>query len=198
MRLARPLVGAGTGILLIWLAVLPVRAQHVGPDSAQSLTSKSTLQLRLVPGKLQNGLPEEFTFVFVNISDHELRMPRPSQCSGGAGTVLLRLQFKPAKPLRVPSGGGGGCVGSGHAIVTPAELLQWAKSWNRLKSGGSLAVSYSRRDLFNFQEDDGSYEFWGEYVPPQLTTEHIELLRRADFDLPVPLASTHLHLNRPQ
>src|SRR2546430_11827924 len=106
MRLARPLVGAGAGILLIWLAVLPVRAQHVGPDSAQSLTSKSTLQLRLVPGKLQNGLPEEFTFVFVNISDHELRMPRPSQCSGGARAVVLRLPVKTPKPLRVATGRG--------------------------------------------------------------------------------------------
>jgi hypothetical protein len=196
MRLAPPAVRAGTGIVVIWLAALPAWAQHVGPDSESSPTN-STLQLRLVPGKLQNGLPEEFTFVFVNNSVHQVRMPRPSQCSGGAGTVLLRSQFKPMNPLGVPSGGGGGC-GSGHAIIAPAELLRWAKSWNRLTSGGSLAISYSRRDLFNFQEDDGSYEFWGEYVPPQLNTEQIELLRRAGFDLPVPLASTHIHLKRPQ
>jgi hypothetical protein len=195
MRLA-PLVGAGAGIVVVWLTALPVWAQHVGPES-QSSPTKATLQLRLVPGKLQNGLPEEFTFVFVNNSAHQVRMPRPSQCSGGAGTVLLRAQFKPMNPLGVPSGGGGGC-GSGHAIISPAELLRWAKSWNRLTSGGSLAISYSRRDLFNFQEDDGSYEFWGEYVPPQLNTEQIELLKRAGFDLPVSVASTHIHLKRPK
>src|SRR4051794_10000797 len=127
MRLAPPLVGVRAGIFLIWLAALPTWAQHVGPDSAQSSTTGSTLELRLVPGKLQNGLPKEFTFVFVNNSAHEVRMPRPSQCSGGNGTVLLRSQFRPANPLRVPRGGGGGC-GSGHAIIAPVELLQWAKS----------------------------------------------------------------------
>ena len=115
MRLGASARRAGAQLLLICIATCPVRAQHaVGPD-AQPLDTKPAVQLRLVPGKIENGLPEEFTFLFLNISDHELRMPRPSQCSGGAGTVLLRSHFAAANPLRVPSGGGGGC-GAGHAV----------------------------------------------------------------------------------
>jgi len=152
-----------------------------------------TLELRILPGKLERGLPKRFTFVFVNRSGHELRMPRPSQCIGGNGTVMLRSQFKPLNPRGVPSGGGGGC-GAGSKKI---EVLEWLMSWQSLDQGKSLSVSYSRRDLFDFQEDAGDYEFWGEYVPPKLTSEEISLLERAGINFPgVPLASAHLHFKR--
>lgn len=157
------------------------------------IAGKPTLELRIVPGQLDRGLPKNFTFVFVNRSGHQLRMPRPTQCIGGNGTVMLRSQFKPMNTSYVPSGGGGGC-GSGSGKT---QVLEWTKSWHSLNPGQSLSVNYSRRDLFNFQEDAGEYEFWGEYVPPKPTIEDISLLERAGIDFPrVTLTSAHLNFKR--
>jgi hypothetical protein len=77
------------------------------------------------------------------------------------------------------------------------QVLEWAKSWQSLEPGASLSVRYSRRDLFNFQEDAGDYEFWGEYVPPKLTIEDVSMLEGAGVRFPrVPLVSTHLRFKR--
>src|SRR5271157_3503646 len=95
---------------------------------AQIPTGKPDLELRLVPGDLVDGVPETFTFVLVNISGHDIRMPQPSQCTGGNGTVRLYLDFTPLRPP--VTGGGGGCGGgSSH----PPEILEQAKSWKTLK-----------------------------------------------------------------
>ena len=157
-------------------------------------SSAPKLELRILPGQLDRGLPQSFTFTFVNRSGHQLRMPRPTQCSGGNGTVTLRSQFKPLNTRGVPSGGGGGC---GGGLNEKIQVLEWAKSWQPLDPGKSLSVNYSRRDLFNFQEDAGDYEFWGEYVPPKLTTDDISLLEKAGINFPrVPLATAHLRFKR--
>lgn len=180
-------------LVALWLEAFPIGAQRgAGINDAPLSTKEPAMELRLVGSKVRNGLPEQFTFDFVNISDRELRMPRPSQCSGGAGTVLLRSRFVPADRSRVPSGGGGGC-GSGTETLNERDLLKWANSWCRLKPGESLAVTYSRQALFNFQEDEGSYDFWGEYVPPQLTAEQVRTLASEGFHLPPPLVSKTLH-----
>lgn len=180
-------------ISFIAFAVL-LQAQHPVRPAPSAVAD---LELRIKPGELDKGLPREFSFVFVNISDHIVRMPRPTQCSGGAGTVFLRSAFKPLNPLRVPSGGGGGC-GAGHP-AQDSRILQWAQSWQSLKPGESLTVKYTRRALFNFQEDAGSYDFWVEYVPPDLTAEDIAQLERAGFDFPrASLVSKRLHFSRPQ
>ena len=174
-----------------------LRAQDpVGTQIAPGSVTKPKVELRILPGQLDRGLPKSFTFVFVNRSGHQLRMPRPTQCIGGNGTVLLRSQFKPLNTRGVPSGGAGGC---GGGLTEKIQVLEWAKSWQSLNPGESLSVSYPRRDLFNFQEDAGDYEFWGEYVPPKLTIEEISLLERAGINFPrVTLASAHLNFKRPQ
>ncbi len=114
---------------------------------------------------------------------------------GGNGTVILRSKFKPVNVRRVPSSGAGGC-GSGR-LTGKIEVLEWAKSWEPLDPGASMSVTYSKRDLFNFEEDPGDYEFWGEYVPPKLTIEDVSVLERAGIRFPrVPLASKHVPFKR--
>jgi len=77
------------------------------------------------------------------------------------------------------------------------QVLEWAKSWQLLAPGASLSVNYLRRDLFNFQEDAGNYEFWGEYLPPKLPIEDVSMLERAGIHFPrVPLASKHVRFKR--
>jgi hypothetical protein len=108
---------------------------------------------------------------------------------------MLGSQFKPLNTRAVSSGGAGGCASGG--LNQKIDVLEWAKSWQSLDPGASLSVNYSRQDLFNFQEDAGDYEFWGEYVPPKLTTEDVSLLERAGVNfLRVPLASKHLRFKR--
>jgi hypothetical protein len=88
--------------------------EPVGTQTAPGSVTKPNVELRILPGQLDRGLPKSFTFVFVNRSGHQLRMPRPTQCSGGNGTVMLGSQFKPLNTRAVSSGGAG---------VAPAAVL---------------------------------------------------------------------------
>jgi hypothetical protein len=173
-----------------------IAQQRYIPQVPRVSGAKPSLELRITAGEMENGLPKRFTFVFVNISDHALRMPSPPQCGSSAGTVSLRSHFTPLSAQGVHSGGAGGC-GSDSGWGRRG-IVEWARSWPSLKLGESLAVSYSRRDLFNFQEDAGTYEFWGEYSPPRLTVDEVSDLVTAGFDFPrTILRSPHLVCNRP-
>src|SRR6185503_9205223 len=100
----------------------------------------SKVELRILARQFDRGLPRSFTFVFVNRTGHQLRMPRPTQCIGGNGTVILRSQLKPLNAHGVPSGGAGGCA-AGHS--GKIQVLEWAKSWQSLEQGESLSVTYA-------------------------------------------------------
>lgn len=95
------------------VTVLAVLTAIEGMLSAQDCVSTQIargsvpkVELRILPGQLDRGLPKSFTFVFVNRSGHHLRMPRPTQCIGGNGWVTLRSKFKPLNTRGVASGGG--------------------------------------------------------------------------------------------
>jgi len=181
-------------IAVAWVVAIAGALSAHDPASTQAAQGSSPkIELRLLAGQLDRGLPTSFTFVFVNRSGQQLRIPRPTQCMGG-GTVMLRSKFKSLNTRGVPSGGGGGCVSGSEEIQ---KIFEWVKSWQSLDPGGSLSVSYSRKDLYNFQEDAGDYDFWGEYIPPKLTIKEVSLLESAGVRFPrVPLTSTHLHFKR--
>jgi len=172
---------------LLVLSALTVSAH----DCAKKL---SDVELRITPGELIKGVPETISFVFVNIADHEVRIPPVSPCIGQySGTIKLRLDFSPVTPGT--TGKGAGC---GGAVSHPPGILEQAKSWKRLKPSESLTFSYKRADLFVFEEAPGAYEFWGEYQPPPLTTEQAAVLEHAGITFPCePLRSTSLRFNRP-
>jgi len=84
----------GMGMLALTVAAL------TSPLLMFSQNGKSqkmpNLELRLQPGKLINGVPESFTFVFVNISDHDVLMPQPSRCGTSTnGIVYLNVELNP-------------------------------------------------------------------------------------------------------
>src|SRR6266581_8455784 len=162
--------------------------------SAQTSARKqSNVELRIRPSQLINGVPDTISFVFVNITDHEVSIPPVSPCIGRySGIVSLRLEFSPVGPRT--AGKGGGC---GGAVSHLAGILEEVKSWKRLQPGESLTVSYQRSELFVFEEAPGAYEFWGQYQPPHLTAEEMTALEHAGIDSPrEPLCSTHLRFNR--
>ena len=72
----------------------------------------SNVELRIIPNELIKGVPGTISFVFVNITDHEVRIPPVSPCVGKySGTIKLRLDFSPVAPQT--TGKGGGCGGGG-------------------------------------------------------------------------------------
>lgn len=172
---------------LLVLCSLALSAQS-GPPA------KVPIELHVKPGDLVNGVPDTFSFVFVNAGDRDVRIPRISPCVGGrSGTVALRLEFSPVGPPG--PGKGGGCGGS---VDHPPGILEEVKSWKRLKPGESYTVSYKRVELSVFEQAPGSYEFWGEYQPPRLSAEENEILGRAGIDFASEtLRSAPLRFNRP-
>jgi hypothetical protein len=167
----------------------------LGVSAHDCAKKPSDIELRITPGELVKGVPRTIGFVFLNITDHEERIPPLSPCIGQySGTIQLRVDFSPVTPQT--SGKGAGCgAGGSH----PPGILEQAKSWRRLKPSESFAVSYERAELFDFEEAPGAYELWGEYRPPQLTTEEIAVLDHAGIAFPCrTLRSAHLQFNRPQ
>jgi len=154
----------------------------------------SDVELRITPGELIKGVPRTIGFVFLNVADHEVRIPPVSPCIGRySGTIKLRLDFSSVTPQT--TGKGAGC---GGGVSHPPGILEQAKSWRRLKPGESFTVSYERAELFVFEEAPGAYELRGEFQPPQLTTEEIAVLDHAGISFPCQtLRSAHLQFNRP-
>jgi hypothetical protein len=163
--------------------------------SAQTPARKqSKVELGIRPSELIDGVPERINFVFVNISDHELRIPPVSPCIPGrySGTVKLHLAFSPLGPQT--AGKGGGCGGGADH---PPGILEQATSWTRLKPGASLTISYQRVELFVSEQSPGAYDFWGEYQVPQLRAEDLSALESVGIDFASEtLRSTHLRFQR--
>src|SRR5581483_5525373 len=116
--------------------------------SAQLSHAKQSIELRLEPSQIINGVPEKFSFVFLNLSDHRVSIPVVSPCRAGtSGVLILNLNFSPALPNT--SGRGGGCGGSNSH---PPSILEQAKMWKTLEPGDSLTLTYRRSELFVFEE----------------------------------------------
>jgi hypothetical protein len=154
----------------------------------------SSLEVRLNAHQLTNGVPDTFSFVFVNVGDHEVRVPALSPCMGGrySGTLILELEFSPSGPPM--PGKGGGC---GGGVDHMPGILEQSKLWRSLKPGESLTMTYKRSELFVYEQGPGAYDFWAEYRPPALTVEDITALQQAGIDFPRQvLRSAHLHFHR--
>ena len=146
------------------------------------------LELRLVPGEMQAGVPQAFTFVLVNISDHDVRVPStPSfDCFDNYdGTLWLRLKFTPLIP-----GPLGHIFGCGGTRVNWPPVMDRVKKWKVLHAGESFSIS-ANKDFDDKQA--GTYEFWVNYRPPALLDGDEATLRKAGIDYPhEELSSAHV------
>lgn len=77
--------------------VLGMVATNVAVPQTKDLNGTAGLELRMRAEKLQNGLPQAFTFDLVNRSEHDLRVAAPSvECGDNYdGSIWLRWQFVP-------------------------------------------------------------------------------------------------------
>lgn len=160
--------------LAIFLFVL------LGMLSPQNLAvTKPNLELRLTPGKLLKGVPVEFTFELVNVSDHDVYVPKPKvDCiSSIDGYIWLQLDFTPAKFS--DTGSGFGCVED--QVGLPA-ILQRTKDWQLLHPGETVRQTLHQHELHYDDKGAGRYEFWAEYHPPTINSQDQDTLRRAGMD----------------
>ena len=156
--------------------VIGLAACGVGQTAVHATPGK--LALRLLPESVVMKIPQTFTILMVNGTDHDVRMPTPSlDCGDGPhGTVRLRLNFKPYSP-GVPSLGGG-CVNDfSHSPMSDA-----IKGWKVLRPGESLTLATINDRVL--AQEAGSYDYWAHYDPPGMPEADREWLRKAGIDYP--------------
>ena len=153
------------------------------------VTNPTVLELRLQPESVQKHIPQAFTVLIVNKSDHEVRLPMPSLACGDVphGTVRLHVKFKPFK-------GGGSALDSGCIKDFGYQtILDRLKQWKVLGPGESL-VLMSNGILAH---DSGVYEYWASYIPPGMPKADEEVLQNVRVDFPKSeLESTHVSFVR--
>jgi len=160
--------------------------------SAQEPTAlRPELELILQPDAPSQGLPPGFTVLLLNKSNHDIRVPTPVvDCqSGYTGVMGVSFRFTPQKPLR-SIGRGYGCAAD---KFNWPQILERAQEWTVLHPGTSLSV----RDTIGLMHCEckapGKYEFWADYLPPNVSPEDKEVLSKAGIDFPhAPLESAHV------
>ena len=164
-------------------------AQLFNYPPATKDTKPANLELRLEPKDIQNGKPQAFTFVLVNISDHDVRVPVGllRNCGGNfqKGYFRLGLKFTPLKP-GIPRGGYG-CSGDGGDWP---PILERIRSWNVLRPNESLRVEVEKKQLNYDDTEPGTYDFWAIYFPPSISQEDQAVLRQAGIDFPHDMLSS--------
>ena len=148
----------------------------------------------LQPGRTVQGIPVDFTFVLTNISDHDVRLPKPLiQCSSvPTGTLWLRVSFKPLHPQDEPQTGHG-CV----ADFLYQPILKRVEEWQVLHPKESLALARPTAELQGYLDAAGTYEFWAEYTPPFIKPEDQTTLHEAGIRFAAaPLSTMHMSFKR--
>lgn len=162
------------------LSIAAILFAVAGAISAQHPSSiKPNLELRLKPGRLKNGIPAGFTFELVNISDHDVYVPKPKvDCvSSLDGYIWLQLDFTPAKFN--DKGSGFGCVED--QVGLPAIMYR-AKAWKLLHPGEAITQILDQHQLHFDDKGAGRYAFWAEYHPPTIIPSDQSALRKAGID----------------
>jgi len=167
------------------------RAQKV-PDPTRI---DPPLELRLQPGELTHGIPDSFTFEIINVSEHDVRVPKPIvNCAGQyTGFIWLRLMFKPSNSAK-SVGPGFGCAAD---TMNWPPILQRAQEWQVLHPGESVSQTIPREKLHYEGSEAGTYEVWADYTPPAVEPDDQKRLRKAGIDFPsTPLSTAHLIFTR--
>jgi hypothetical protein len=153
------------------------------------------LELRLQPEDVRMNVPKAFTFLIVNRSDHEVRLPMPAIERGDAphGTIWLRLNFVPSRPGTTPSQ----LLGGGVNDYTYQPILDRVRTWKVLRPGESLSLGTINDRVI--AGEAGTYDYWAYYYPPGMPKADEEVLQKAGIDFPkAELESTHVKFVKKQ
>ena len=167
------------------------KTDAVVPACRTTNPSAPHLELRFSPGALVRGVPESFTFEIVNVSRHNIRIPKPIvDCAGQyTGFIWLRVLFKPSGSTTGVEPG----FGCAADKVNWPPILQRAQAWRLLHPGESVSQTVAKEKLHYEGREAGIYEFWAVYTPPALDSRDEKTLRKAGIDFPsTPLSTRHL------
>ena len=139
------------------------------------------LELHLRPERVERGVPQAFSFLLVNTTDHDVRVPMPTvQCEDSFdGDIELRLLFTPLIP---------GVPDEGRGCAQDQEnwppIMDRIREWTIVRSGDALIVSADREHLFYGDSQSGTYEFWAVYSPPSIDSVDQRKLQESGIDFP--------------
>ena len=147
----------------------------------------ANLELRLLPGEMVNGVPQEFTFRLINVTRHNVRVPEPTvECTDSYdGYLLLRVKFTPLHARGSETGGG--CAGD---RLNWPPILKRAQEWKLLPPGEAIEKTVPRAEMHYEIGQSGTYEFWAEYYPPALEPADQQALRERGIDFPLEKLTT--------
>ena len=169
-------------LLVLTMVLSLVGIAHAQPPALQVRSGSDALQLLLKPEDLQAGMPGSFTFLLVNRSDHDIRLPKPSApCRNSVhGFINLVLRFTPA-----PGGKGAerAIICSVDAVRMGGGILRESDFWVVLHPGDSLPISV-KRWAYTTEESAGTYEFQAFYFPPMISAQEQGVLQKAGIDFP--------------
>jgi hypothetical protein len=148
--------------------------------SVQTSDQKTSgnLELRLQPEAMDRGVPQEFSFLPVNHTDHDVRLPLPAiECSDSYnGEIRLHLVFTPLKGGPV---GGGGCAAD---RMDWPPIMERVREWRIVHPGETLTLKARHGQLHYDGQQPGRYEFWATYSPPSILPSDQEKLHAAGID----------------
>ena len=130
-------------LLVLTMVLSVVGIAHAQPPALQVRSRSDALQLLLKPEDLPEQVPGSFTFLLVNRSDHDIRLPRPdAPCRNSVhGFINLVLRFTPA-----PGGKGTGSRARSASPMEPDGRRDFARVrfLGRASSGRTPCQSASR------------------------------------------------------
>jgi hypothetical protein len=186
----------------IWLAAASAQTPGQPPNG--------NLEFRILPEAVVRGMPQAFSFLLVNRTDHDVRVPVPAfKCSTAfVGSISLNVRFTPKVPSSGPSSGSG-CAGdrmdwppiterimewqvvpSGYALilkVDPKNIVWKIASSVDISSRNAAqehAVQPGMRSYWYDDSQPGSYEFWATYSPPSISRSDQTKLEELGIDFP--------------
>jgi hypothetical protein len=169
MQLQFPAFAFATALLTVTGAQTPAQ-QRTG-----------NLELRLQPERVERGVPQAFSFLLVNKTHHDVRVPMPAvDCEDSFdGDVELRRRFTPFKP---------GSPDEGRGCASDTEdwppIMDRIKEWKTVHAGDALILAADREHLFYDDSRPGRYEFWALYSPPAIDPADQRKLQDSGIDVP--------------
>ena len=146
---------------------------------------KPEVSLLLQPEKVVEGVPQAFTFVLTNISGEDLRLPEPDIDCGNPtsqGAIWLDESWQPTNGTGL--GKGLGTCDFGGSSLPPVPVTERAQKWRLLRTGESIYITASCFRLHYETPKPGTYTFSATYLPPLLSSEDLQLLKRVGIVVP--------------
>ncbi len=143
------------------------------------------LDFAIVPGSIDNGVPQVVTIRLTNRTNHNLWIPEPAlQCSDSSNGYLLLHVKLVGSPSLEP-----GCVLDHYRSLTVLDRVQ---RWKVLAPGDGFEKTAPLAKLHYSMAQAGTYEIWAEYYPPTVNFDDQAILEERGIDFPIETQATTL------